>query len=497
MNFGREWGINNMTLQIKKAQKFKLPARVCIWGIEKSGKTHAALSLATALAERETPEGEEVKVGVISSEYASSQLLQHRFPHEIVNLAEVDEHGNLVKNAFSPARYEEAIKLFTHAGYQAIVIDSLSHVWEGEGGILEAVSKKGSNSFNDGWGENTPIYKHLINTILAARCHIVVTLRSKEEYKQEEYTKRNGDKGSMPKNVGQAPIIRKNFGYEMHLKLRMDSMIAHVEATAMQDYIPKGEEIENVGDELASRLLKALDGVPLPEPSPQQILMRHLLEEFYNFAPATYDRIAGWETLALRKALNIPTGNLPTEYTNEHVTLMDAYVALKRTPVPTIAFAPPVETVQPITEESASTITERQQTSIRKLCEHLGKFVPTLDTWSFVDAKNAIQQLSEEYRTMKQQEPAPTEQTAPPAEQTEETPEITSSFIRRRVATIKPTGKINGSLQTLTFEQFYGALCRKPFTSDDAITPAECELMNRRLDAYEQVAAPKEAQPVG
>jgi AAA domain len=389
-----------MALQIKKAQKFKIPARVCIWGIEKSGKTHSALSLATALAQRETPEGEEVKVGVISSEYASSQLLQHRFPHEIVNLAEVDEHGNLVKNAFSPARYEEAIKLFTHAGYQAIVIDSLSHVWEGEGGILEAVSKKGSNSFNDGWGENTPIYKHLINTILAARCHIVVTLRSKEEYKQEEYTKRNGDKGSQPKNVGQAPIIRKNFGYEMHLKLRMDSMIAYVEATAMQDYIPKGEEIENVGDELASRLLKALDGVPLPEPSAQQILMRSLLEEFYNFAPATYDRITNWETLALRKALNIPTGPLPADYTQEQVVLMDAYVALKRPPATTIV-PTPAEDVQPFAVEDAL-ITERQLASIRKLCEHLGQAEPAnLEKYSLINAKDLIQHLSEEYKAAK------------------------------------------------------------------------------------------------
>src|SRR5215469_10836426 len=95
-----------MVLQIQPATKFRLPARVCIWGTQKAGKTHGGLALATSLA------GPNGKVGVISSEYASSQLLQHRFPHDIINLAEVDENSNLVPGAFSPARYEEAIRLF-------------------------------------------------------------------------------------------------------------------------------------------------------------------------------------------------------------------------------------------------------------------------------------------------------------------------------------------------------------------------------------------------
>ena len=313
-----------MTLQIQPAQKFKLPARVCIWGTQKVGKTHGALALATALA------GDSGKVGVISSEYASSQLLQHRFPHDIINLAEVDENSNLVPGAFSPARYEEAIKLFTNARYAVIVIDSLSHAWEGEGGLLEAVNRPGQNTFDDGWRVNTPIYKHLINTILAARCHIIITLRAKEAYVMEDYIKRNGEKGTRPKNVGQSPVMRKGFGYEMHLTLRMDNMVAHVEATAMQDYVPHGEEIDNLGETLAQRLLDALDGVPLPEPTEQQKAMRTLLDAFYDLSPATYARITNWETLALKKGLGISSGPLPTDYTDEDVERMRAYVTARR-----------------------------------------------------------------------------------------------------------------------------------------------------------------------
>jgi hypothetical protein len=316
-----------MALQIKKAQKFKQYARVCLWGTPKAGKSHTALALATTFA------GEDGMIGVISSEYGSTKLLAHKFPHEIIDLSEAEENGGApVRNAFSPQRYEEALRLFVEAGYKVIIIDSLSHSWAGEGGTLEAVSKAGKNSFTDGWGENTPVYNHLVNSILAARCHIIVTLRAKDAYIQEEYTKRDGRVGTMPKNIGQAPVMRKGFGFEMQLTVRMDSLTGYVEASAVEDYIHKGEEIEKPGEELAHRLLDALDGIPLPEPTTQQIEMKRLLEEFYSLSPSTYARITNWEQLALRKAFNIPTGALPDPevYTDEHVGLMTDYLTAKK-----------------------------------------------------------------------------------------------------------------------------------------------------------------------
>ncbi len=314
-----------MKLSIVPAEKIKQYARVCLWGVEKSGKTHTALTLATALA------GEGGKVGVISSEFGSSKLLSSKFPHDIIDLVALDENGNLPRKPFTPERYEEALHLFIDAGYKAIVIDSLSHMWQGEGGILEAVGKAGKNSFSDGWGENTPVYNRFITTILGAKCHIIITLRAKDKYEQEEYIKSNGSKGSAPKNVGEAPVIRKGFGYEMQLTLRMDGMTAYVQSSAVEEYIHKNEEIEKPGPELAYRLLEALDGVPLPEPTSQQKEMRKLLQEFYSFSPATYARIPNWEELALRKSLDLSQEDvLPTEYTDDDVSRMDLYVAQKR-----------------------------------------------------------------------------------------------------------------------------------------------------------------------
>jgi hypothetical protein len=341
-------------MQIKPATKFRQYARVCFWGTEKAGKSHIALALATLLA------GESGKIGVISSEYASSQLLQHRFPHDIIDLAEVDENGHIAKDAFSTSRYEQAIKLFCDAGYQVVVIDSLSHLWEGEGGILDAVKNKG-NTFNEGWGENSPLYRKVIHSILAARCHIIITLRAKDNYVQQEYLKKDGTKGMGPVNVGLAPVMRKNFGYEMHLKIRMENMIGYVEATAMQDYIPRGEEIEVMDEDFANRLLGALDGVPLPEPTEQQKAMRTLLDEFYNLAPLTYAKIPNWEQMALRAAFGISKGtSLPQDYTDEHITLMRTYVEAKKRP----ARQKREQSAAPATEEPPVDLSLDQQQSV-------------------------------------------------------------------------------------------------------------------------------------
>jgi hypothetical protein len=312
-----------MTLELEEAQKVKLWARVALWGTEKSGKTHSALMLATALA------GEGGKVGVVSSEYGSSKLLAHRFPHTIADLTKADKFGNAPKNPFSPERYEEALNLFLKAGYQAIVIDSFSHAWAGQGGILDIVGKAG---FQDGWSKGTPAYNRLIDVVLGAKCHIIVTLRAKDKYEMEEYVKRDGTtKGVAPKNVGEAPVMRKGLGYEMQLIIRMDSMIAHIQASGIEDYIHKGEEIEKPGPELAYRLLEALDGVEPPEPTAQELAVQKLLGDYQELFPSYCSRVADWSSKVLRAALALTDGEMvPVTFTDDDVNRLDLYVASKR-----------------------------------------------------------------------------------------------------------------------------------------------------------------------
>jgi len=247
-----------MAMVIKQAQKVKQYARVCFWGVEKSGKTHAALELATLLV------GEGGKIGVVSSERGSSSLLAWKFPHDIIDLT-VDEGNNPVRNPYSPRRYEEALKTFVDAGYQAIIVDSATHVWEGEGGVLEFVDGKGNNTYTNGWKEGTPLYNRFLNTLLGVPCHLIVTLRAKDGYVQEQ-----NDRGKMvPRNVGLKPVIRDRFGFEMQFMVYMQNQVARVNSSAYQEEIPNDSEI-NIPD-LSEIMSHWLVGAPVPERVPSLV----------------------------------------------------------------------------------------------------------------------------------------------------------------------------------------------------------------------------------
>jgi hypothetical protein len=249
-----------MGLAIKPAQKVQQFARICLWGVEKQGKTHAALELATALV------GERGPIGVISSERGSSALLSRNYPHDVADLMR-DEGNNPVRNPFSARRYEEAVTAFVNGGYPVIIVDSLSHLWEGEGGILEVVQKAGGE-FQKGWDAGSPLYQKCLNTLLSVPCHLIVTLRAKDAYELEEYTKKDGKAGKRPKNVGMAPVIRKYFGYEMQFMIRMEDMTGQIVSSAYQEELPKGMEIESMTTDFAPALLRFLEGVAPPERVP-------------------------------------------------------------------------------------------------------------------------------------------------------------------------------------------------------------------------------------
>lgn len=82
---------------------------------------------------------------------------------------------------YSAARYLEAIDLAEQAGVEYLVIDSLSHAWTGEGGLLDVqgnVAKRSGNSYT-AWREVTPLHNKLVDRILQCPMHVAVTLRTK------------------------------------------------------------------------------------------------------------------------------------------------------------------------------------------------------------------------------------------------------------------------------------------------------------------------------
>lgn len=218
----------------QKATKAQAKLRMGIAGPSGSGKTYTALAVGTALG----------KTALVDTEHGSASKYADIFDFDVLELAP----------PFHPDRFVEAIK--EADGYDVLVIDSLSHAWNGAGGLLQIVDQiaarqKTANTFG-AWKEATPIQDRLVDAILGARLHIIGTMRSKQEYVLEAVEK-NGRTVQVPKKVGMAPVQRDSFEYEFDVFAEMDQehrlIVSKTRCPALTDRV-----IEKPGAELAETL---------------------------------------------------------------------------------------------------------------------------------------------------------------------------------------------------------------------------------------------------
>lgn len=192
-----------MAASFTKATKRQARLRMAIDGPSGSGKTYTALTFAFALGD---------KVALIDTEHGSASKYADIFPaFDVLEL-----------ETFHPQQYIDGITAAEAAGYDVLVIDSLSHAWEGEGGILElhdqATRRSGSGNSFTAWKDITPLQRKLVEGMLGSSCHIIATMRSKMDYIQT-----TDEKGrSVIKKVGMAPVQRQGMEYEFDVVVDMD-----------------------------------------------------------------------------------------------------------------------------------------------------------------------------------------------------------------------------------------------------------------------------------
>jgi len=189
----------------KPATRKQLRLRMTIDGPSGSGKTYTALRFAFGLVELDK------RVAVIDTEHRAASKYKGLAPDGVPWDFDVCE-----LEYFSPSTYASAIEEAGSAGYDVLIVDSLSHAWEGTGGALDQVDQKGGNKFT-AWKDVTPMHRSMVEAILSSPCHVITTMRSKMEYVLEE------DKGKMvPKKIGLAPIQRAGMEYEFDVIIDLD-----------------------------------------------------------------------------------------------------------------------------------------------------------------------------------------------------------------------------------------------------------------------------------
>lgn len=243
-------------LDFKPASRGEAKARVAILGPTGAGKTWTALQWARVLA------GDDGRVAVIDTENASASLYADDFP------------------AFDSAPWwppYDATKLaaeFKRAAeqYDVLVLDSLTHFWAGDGGVLDFVDRntRGGNSFV-AWQKGTPIWRGLLDALIFAPCHVIVTMRSKMDHVIVEG---NNGRKSVEK-MGMAPQARNDVEYEFTVVGEMDQghrlTITKSRCAALADQSAAPHQAETLAVMLRDWLTSA-DGeqAARPEPEPER-----------------------------------------------------------------------------------------------------------------------------------------------------------------------------------------------------------------------------------
>lgn len=197
-------------MQLRKATRKKAKIRLGLSAVSGGGKTYSAILVAKGLV------GDLSKVAVIDTENGSADLYAHLGDYNVLPLTA----------PFTPERYIEAIRSCEKAGMEAIIVDSISHEWDGKGGCLEIVEQLGGK-YQD-WAKVTPRHQAFLDAIIHSSAHIITTVRRKQDY---EMTKDNNGKVKVEKG-GLKEITREGFEYELTINLEMDT---NHNATASKD----------------------------------------------------------------------------------------------------------------------------------------------------------------------------------------------------------------------------------------------------------------------
>jgi hypothetical protein len=237
-------------MAFRKATRRARKARISLIGVSGSGKTWTALEIAKGLSANG-------KIAFVDTEN-SADMYAGDFDFDILQL-----------KTFDVGSYTKAITDAATAGYDVVILDSLTHAWQH---LLEEkanIVKRGSRNDYTAWDQITPIYKALLNSIIRAPIHVIVCMRQKSDVILEEYTDNNGRTRTRPVKKGLKAEFREGGEYEFDLVATID--IEHnliVEKTRMKFLTDRvvHKPDSSLGKEIKDWLDEAPEELPPTDP---------------------------------------------------------------------------------------------------------------------------------------------------------------------------------------------------------------------------------------
>lgn len=186
-------------MQLQQTQRHNVKLRLGISASSGFGKTYSALQLAYGMT------GDWSKIAVIDTENSSASLYSNLGNFNVLNLSA----------PYTPERYIEAIELCERAQMEVIIIDSITHEWQGDGGCLQIHEQLGGR-FQD-WAKVKPRHQKFIDHILQSNCHIITTTRRKTDYSLDVS---NNGRSKVVKH-GTKEITSEGFEYELSVNFEL------------------------------------------------------------------------------------------------------------------------------------------------------------------------------------------------------------------------------------------------------------------------------------
>lgn len=199
-----------MSFTFRKAIRENVGLWINLIGGTGSGKTYTAMRLASGIAGNKP-------FAVIDTENRRALHYADTF-----NFDHAELHA-----PFRPDAYAEAISAADAAGYPVIVVDSGTHVWAGDGGVLDWQEDELDRMAGDDWKKREACkmaawikpktsHKHMVSKLLQVKAHIILCLRAEQKI---EMVKENGKtviraKQSLTGLDGWIPVCEKNLPFE-------------------------------------------------------------------------------------------------------------------------------------------------------------------------------------------------------------------------------------------------------------------------------------------
>lgn len=194
-------------LEIKKATRQGVKPLIGMYGKSGSGKTFSALLLARGLA------GASGRVVLVDSESGRGSIFADLIPggYSVIEL----------EPPFSPERYLQAIEA-AEANADCVVVDSMSHEWAGESGILDMQEAELDRMAGSDWGKREACkmaawikpkqaHKRFIQRLLRLKCSLICCLRGEEK----THITKEGGKTKVVTDQFSSPLFDPRFIYEL------------------------------------------------------------------------------------------------------------------------------------------------------------------------------------------------------------------------------------------------------------------------------------------